>query len=874
MRLSQSWIGLSLCAGLGALIVVRGLVGCSSNPSYEMGRQRGAADGAPTATPQGVDEKNMMGLADAPAAGRRYEQDLSAVTDNSSAAFDPQVVREVAPSASDPLTLLSAGVPMTPKLEEASRAATGASSTPMASAAPASRGRPTGGRGAVEAGNAKDAAGEGAEPGRFDRDAGDKLQFTGTLGKVVEVAASTRPEPRFDEELWVIAKSDVGARSRSTNDDGPGSGAMVCLIPPVGGQTEPTQVPVPLKHTDVKASVTGSIASVEVTQKFQNPYDGKIEAVYVFPLPENAAVNDFVMTIGDRKIRGIIRERQQAEQIYTAARAQGYVASLMTQERPNIFTQKVANIEPGKSIDVSIVYFSTLSFSDGAFEFVFPMVVGPRFNPPASEGERMIGAQGAGIGVTPRGQPGGSGEKVEVQYLRPNQRSGHDISVALSIDAGVEIEKVSSPSHVIEVTTLSPSKADVRLGRADRMPNKDLVVRYTLAGRNVKSGVVVSRFPGYDGPANPGVAAPNDGWNYFQMMVVPPENLAALRRRPVEMVFVLDCSGSMNGEPLAQVKESVERVLRQLRPDDTFQVVRFSDSASAMGPKPLRASEKNIEWAIRHVGRLNSEGGTMMIEGIKASLDFPLDGDRERFVLFLTDGFIGNETEILTAIRSRLGPSHVFSVGVGSSVNRYLLDSMARVGRGAVAYIVPGDDPTQIIDRFFERVTRAAMTDITIDWGGMEVADVYPRRLPDLYHGRPVVVTGRFKAGSGTGSVTIKGRANIGAERGEDGAWARPIAMNLDMTRNVAVHPALPALWARQRIQELDEASLGEGGDGVAPEITRTALTYRLLSKHTAFVAVDSSRVTEGNVGTTVGVPVPVPSGVRYDTTVATPERR
>ncbi|MEK6703115.1 MAG: VIT domain-containing protein, partial [Planctomycetota bacterium] len=207
-----------------------------------------------------------------------------------------------------------------------------------------------------------------------------------------------RPEPRFDEELWVISKAERDTdefKERQLrgavveNDDRPGSGGLVCVVPSPG--RVPQQVAIPLKHTDVRASVSGFISQVSVTQQFQNPYSEKIEAVYVFPLPEDAAVNDFVMKVGDRTIRGIIRERGEAERIYAAAREQGYVASLLTQERPNIFTQKVANIEPGKSIDISITYFNTLAYRDGAFEFVFPMVVGPRFNPPASEGERAIG---------------------------------------------------------------------------------------------------------------------------------------------------------------------------------------------------------------------------------------------------------------------------------------------------------------------------------------------------------------------------------------------------------------------------------------------------------------------------------------------------
>src|SRR5947208_11878295 len=203
---------------------------------------------------------------------------------------------------------------------------------------------------------------------------------------------------------------------------------------------KPREIPLPLEHTEVKALVSGFIATVEVTQQFQNPYDARIEAVYVFPLPHNASVNDFVMTIGERRIRGIIRERREAERIYQEAKERGYVASLLTEERPNIFTQSVANIEPGRAIDVNIKYFHTLDYVDGWYEFVFPMVVGPRFNPPGTTN---------GIGAVERGGRGASGQSTEVQYLRPHERSGHDISLAVNIDAGVPVEQVECKPHQV-----------------------------------------------------------------------------------------------------------------------------------------------------------------------------------------------------------------------------------------------------------------------------------------------------------------------------------------------------------------------------------------------------------------------------------------
>ncbi|MBN1491530.1 MAG: hypothetical protein JXA69_16580, partial [Phycisphaerae bacterium] len=347
------------------------------------------------------------------------------------------------------------------------------------------------------------------------------------------------------EELWVIARAPDATMPPA--DEERGCGTLKAKQP---GQE--TDVPLPLEHTDVQAQISGYIATVGVTQRYHNPYDEKIEAVYVFPLPQNAAVNEFVMTIGERRIRGIIREREEAEKIYAEARSMGHIASLLTQERLNIFTQAVANIEPGKRIDIDIRYFHTLAYSQGAYEFVFPMVVGPRFNPPGSTD---------GVGAVGRGSRGGSGPKTDVHYLRPGERSGHDIAVNVDIHAGVAIEDVSSPSHAITRTAHSPEHVRVALNPLDRIPNKDFVLRYKVAGDKVKSAILTHR---------------DERGGFFTMMLFPPAGLESSPRRPMEMIFVLDCSGSMSGEPIRIAKSAVRRALRRMEARDTFQIIRFS----------------------------------------------------------------------------------------------------------------------------------------------------------------------------------------------------------------------------------------------------------------------------------------------------------
>lgn len=635
----------------------------------------------------------------------------------------------------------------------------------------------------------------------------------------------------MDEELWVIAKATPAEQpqQRGPDADHPGSGALMAKLP-----TETEKVPVPLKHTDVKAAISGYIATVDVTQQYHNPYDQKIEAVYLFPLPQNAAVNEFVMTVGERRIRGIIREKEEAKRIYKEAKKLGHVASLLVQERPNVFMQSVANIEPGKAIDICIRYFHTLSYDDGWYEFVFPMVVGPRYNPPGSAD---------GIGAAGRGHRGASGQTTEVQYLKPGERSGHDIALAVEIDVGVKIEQVSCRSHAIEQTPLSEDRLRVALSRVDRIPNKDFVLRYKVAGDRIKSGLVTHQ---------------DKRGGFFTLMLYPPEDIRSLERRSLELVFVLDCSGSMNGKPIAQAKNAIHRALTSMRSDDTFQVIRFSNNASQLGPKPLAATAENVRRAQRYVRKLRGGGGTQMIEGIKAALDFPHDPRRLRFVVFLTDGFIGNEMDILAAVHERLGASRIFSFGVGSSPNRYLLNRMAKLGKGAVAYLGLNDNAAVVMDRFFERVAHPAITDLTIDWGELEVADVYPARLGDLFVGRPVTVTGRFTRASPT-TVRIRGRVG-------------------DRTREIAVparfddasrHKGLAAIWARMKIADLYDNTPIDRSDELPGEIKRVALEYGLMSAYTAFVAVDSLTRTAGSTGTSVAVPVPVPDGVKYETTVS-----
>ncbi|MFN3240687.1 MAG: VIT domain-containing protein [Planctomycetota bacterium] len=592
--------------------------------------------------------------------------------------------------------------------------------------------------------------------------------------------------------------------------------------------------PLPLQHTDVAAKVALNISSVTVTQTFHNPFASKIEAVYVFPLPQDAAVSDFVMKLGDRRIRGIVRERDEARRIYEQARAQGYNASLLQQERPNIFTQSVANIEPDQTIDVATTYFQTLPWRDGAFEMVVPTVVGPRFQPAGRDD---------GVGAIAADAPGTSGQPVEVPYRVDAAGDGPGIAIEVALDAGIELGEIACKSHQVAIARDGEQRATVALRDGEAVPNRDFVLRY--APKQQQLGGAVSMQLGGDS---------GDGW--FTVLLQPPAGAVDGEAMPREMVFVVDCSGSMSGEPIAVCKRAIRSCLERLRPEDTFTVIRFSDAASSLGEAPLHATPQNVRRAMAYVESLGGGGGTMMSRGVRAALQPRVAEGRRRIVTFMTDGFIGNEREILGIVRRHVGGSRIFSFGVGTSVNRYLLERMADVGRGVAAYIDVSESGQRQVDELFRRIERPALADLSIDWGGAEVCDVEPQRLPDLFCGRPILVHGRVKNALPK-TVTLRGKA------GRDDV---SVALPVQATRE---HPAIAKLWARARIRTLaDAVAWVATPDKLRQEILQLALAHGLASEVTSFVAVDASRTTDGEFGTTVPVAVPVPRGTKYETTV------
>jgi Ca-activated chloride channel family protein len=610
---------------------------------------------------------------------------------------------------------------------------------------------------------------------------------------------------------------------------------------------EPEEVPIPLQHTAVDARVTAYIARVVVEQQFANPFDHTIEAIYHFPLPQNAAIDEFVMRIGERSIRGIIRDRDEAERIYREARARGHVASLLTQERPNIFTQAVANIEPGKQIDIEIHYVHTLAYKDGWYEYVFPMVVGPRFNPPGTA-DPIAAVPRRASRTTP--SPAGDGRPgTQIEYLHPTERSGHDIAVNLEIDAGVVIEELECVNHVVDVERETPGRARITLSPHDRIPNQDFVMRYRVTGETVKSALFTHQ---------------DERGGFFTMILYPPAAMSSLPRAPVEMVFLIDRSGSMQGAPMGKVRRALTRALRGLDARDTFQIVTFANDATACFPTAVPVTEENVRTGLAYIEQLTGGGGTMMVNGFRRALDVPPDPERLRLVSFMTDGKISNEVEVMQVAYEQLGNGRIFSFGVGSSPNRYLLDGLARIGNGAVAYVGLDENAGRAVDRFYERIRFPALTDITFDWGSWQVSDVYPSRIPDLFLGRAVIVTGRFEPGDGLapGSIGVMGY---------QGGEVRELRVACDLGAR-QTHPGIASVWARRRIKDLEDSAVRATSHDQIVECESTikdfALEYGLVSRFTAFIAVDSQSQTGPAQPVATVVPVPVPEGVLYETTV------
>jgi len=602
----------------------------------------------------------------------------------------------------------------------------------------------------------------------------------------------------------------------------------------------------PLKHTAVSAAVSGFVARVDVTQEFVNPLDQKIEAVYTFPLPQDASVDWMEMTVGGRRIVGKIKERDEAKRIYEAAKTQGHVASLLDQERPNIFTQSVANIMPGATVKVRISYVNLLKYEDGQFEFSFPMVVGPRYMPGSP-----VSKTGTGWAADTDRVPDAS--RISPPVTPEGTRAGHDISLKMTINSGVPIGRIQSVLHQVDVRRLGRCGASVSLKGGSAIPNKDFILRWQVAGDSVQTGLLT------------GTRSAGDG--YFSLVFIPPAVPQPEQITPKEMIFVIDSSGSQMGWPIEKAKETMRLCVQQMNPGDTFQMLAFSNNVTPLFARPQPNTVENRAFAEEFLNSRLGMGGTEMMKAVQAVLDAPADPRRMRIVCFMTDGYVGNDMEILDYVGKHIGQTRIFPFGIGNGVNRFLLDEMARLGRGAVEYVTLSEKGSAAAGRFAERIAKPLLTDITVDWGGLPVSEVYPATLPDLFSNQPLTLTGRYGASTAHGSRAATGDIVI---RGRLGGRPWSFTLPAQLPVSAPEGACLASVWARAKLTDLTTSDYqgiqqGTPNPGVKQEIIQTALDYGLMSQFTSFVAVEEKTVTEGGRPKTVAVPVEMPEGVSYE---------
>lgn len=593
----------------------------------------------------------------------------------------------------------------------------------------------------------------------------------------------------------------------------------------------------PLEHTDVKVEVSGPLARVNVTQEFTNPHSTAIEAVYTFPLSQRAAVDNMTMRIGERVVKGRIKPKDEARKIYEDARNRGQLASLLDQERPNIFTQSVANIPPGAKVKIEISYVESLSYEDGSYSFAFPMVVGPRYIPGSATGQ-------SGGGWSPDTNQVPDASKITPPVAAKGTRAGHDIALAVKLDAGVAIESMNSTSHDVDIVRKDARRAELRLRGANEIPNKDFRMSWDVAGRKVADAMLTHR---------------DSRGGFFTFLLQPPDRPAESEITPKEIVFVIDTSGSMSGFPIEKAKEVIKLAMDGLHERDTFNLITFAGDTHILFPQPVRATPANVQAAQRFLLSRSGGGGTEMMKAIRAALEPSDSQEHLRVVCFLTDGYVGNDMEVIGEVR-RHPNARVFSFGIGSSVNRFLLDRMAEEGRGEVEYVALNDDGSAAAKLFHERVRTPLLTDLELDWGGLNVSEVYPKRLPDLFSAKPLVIKGRYDA-AGSGTLRVRGKL---AGR----AWSREV--HVAFPGEQPEHDVLATLWARAKVDDLmsqDWQGLQRGtlSESLKTQITKLGMDYRMLTQFTSFVAVEEKVVNEGGRSVRIDVPVEMPSGVSHE---------
>ena len=577
----------------------------------------------------------------------------------------------------------------------------------------------------------------------------------------------------------------------------------------------------PLKETNVSVNINGIFAETFVTQTYSNEGQEPINATYVFPASSRVTIHGMKMEIGDEIITAKIKEKEEARHDYEQAKSEGKSASLLEQQRPNVFTMDVANVMPGDIIRIELHYTEMITPTDGIYQFVFPTVAGPRYTSPSVpkslKAETWIASPFLRLGDTPR-------EK-------------YNINVNLS--AGVPITDLQCGSHKIDVAWDNQTSARISLSNPEEFAgNRDFILDYKLTGTEISSGLMLGT---------------GESENFFLLMVQPPERYTPETIPPREYIFILDVSGSMYGFPLDTSKELIRNLAGSLRESDRFNVILFSDSLIQMSPESVPATAENVQKASALIDNEEGGGGTELAPALETALAIPASPGAARSVIAITDGYISGEREIFDIIGRNIGTTNFFSFGIGSSVNRYLIDGIAKTGLGESFVVTDPSEAAATADRFRTYIQSPVLTDVQVTYDGFDVYDIEPPTLSTLFASRPIVLFGKWK-GEPSGTIYITGKTG-----GRDYAEDIPVSAAIPLEANNIIQ----YLWARTRVERLTDYGITEDLQANAKkEVTELGLRYSMMTPYTSFIAVtEKVRNTEGK-STDVKQPLPIPMNV------------
>lgn len=590
------------------------------------------------------------------------------------------------------------------------------------------------------------------------------------------------------------------------------------------GAGEGESEPLPLKATDVRVGIAGIIAEVEVRQHYRNTGSKTLEAVYVFPGSTRAAVHGLDLEIGGRRLAARIAEKEAARRQYEQAKAGHRTAALLEQERPNVFRMNVGHILPGDEVFVTLRYTERIEPVDRVYEFLFPGVVGPRYGNGASSSDTSWSAN---------------------PHLKPGAAAPAAFSLRVDLAAGLPVKEASSPTHALSIEYPGGDRLRARLKPEEtRAGDRDFVFRYRLAGERLESGLLLHEDA-------------RTGENHFLLLVQPPARVRPEEIPPRDYVFVVDVSGSMAGFPLDTAKGLLRDLIGGLRPEDRFNVLLFAGDSSLLSEASLPATREYLDRATAFIDRERGGGGTELGRALERALAQPKEAGVSRSIVLVTDGHVNFEREVFGLVRDRLGEGNLFPLGIGSSVNRFLIEGLARAGRGEPFIVLGPAEAPAAAGRLREMIASPVLTRVGLDFGGdFEVHEVSPAGYPDVFADRPLAVFGKYR-GRPAGEVRVTGLTGGGRE----------VSLVVPMegkSGGAAANPALPLLWARQRIAERSDDYALSKKDEARAEVTNLGLTHGLLTEFTSFVAVDpvARDPGPGQGAETVRQPLPLPQGM------------